>query len=170
MGRTLVRACNQAHILIDVAHAGKRTFWHLCEQSSQPVFSSHSGASVVHPHARNLDDDQLRAIAGSGGIIGVIFVAPYLGARSARFERIADHIEHVAAVAGEDAVALGSDFDGFLPLPRGLRDAADLPGSLSYCGGEAGSRRSSGSCWAKTHCASSSIGNESAGERARAEW
>ena len=127
VGRTLVRACNQAHILLDVAHAGKRTFWHLCEQSSQPVFSSHSGASVVHPHARNLDDDQLRAIAGSGGIIGVIFVAPYLGGAFCSIERIADHIEHVAAVAGEDAVALGSDFDGFLPLPRGLRDAADLP-------------------------------------------
>jgi membrane dipeptidase len=57
----------------------------------------------------------------------VIFVAPYLGGAFCTVERIADHIEHVAAVAGEDAVALGSDFDGFLPLPRGLRDAADLP-------------------------------------------
>ena len=42
-------------------------------------------------------------------------------------ERVADHIDHVASVGGEDCVALGSDFDGFLPLPRGLRDAGDLP-------------------------------------------
>ena len=42
-------------------------------------------------------------------------------------ERVADHIEHVATVGGEDCVALGSDFDGFMTLPRGLRDAADLP-------------------------------------------
>ena len=91
------------------------------------MFSSHSGASAVHQHPRNLDDDQLRAIAASGGVVGVIFVAPYLGSAFCTIERIADHLEHVAAVVGEDGVALGSDFDGFLPLPRGLRDAADLP-------------------------------------------
>jgi membrane dipeptidase len=54
-------------------------------------------------------------------------VSPYLGGTFCSLERVADHIEHVAKVGGEDCVALGSDFDGFLPLPRGLRDAADLP-------------------------------------------
>ena len=65
--------------------------------------------------------------AGPAGLSGVIFVAPYLGGAFCTIERIADHIEHVAAVAGDDAVALGSDFDGFMFLPRGMRDAADLP-------------------------------------------
>ena len=60
-------------------------------------------------------------------MVGVIFVAPYLGGAFCTLERVADHIEHVANVGGEDCVALGSDFDGFLPLPRGLRDAGDLP-------------------------------------------
>ena len=81
----------------------------------------------MHPHPRNLDDDQIRALAARGGIVGVIFVAAYLGGTFSTLERVADHIEHVAAVGGEDCVALGSDFDGFMPLPRGLRDAADLP-------------------------------------------
>jgi membrane dipeptidase len=126
-GRALVRACNDAGILLDVAHASKRTFWDMLEASRTGPFSSHSGASGVHAHARNLDDDQIRALAARGGIVGVIFVSPYLGGMFCSLERVADHIEHVAAVGGIDCVALGSDFDGFLPLPRGLRDAADLP-------------------------------------------
>jgi membrane dipeptidase len=127
VGRALVDACNSRRILVDVAHAGKKTFWDLRERSAHPVFSSHSGADAIHPHPRNLDDEQLRAIGQAGGIIGVIFVAPYLGGMFCTIERIVDHIEHVADVAGEDAVALGSDFDGFMFLPRGMRDAADLP-------------------------------------------
>jgi membrane dipeptidase len=127
VGRALVDSCNARRIFIDVAHAGKKTFWDLCERSSLPVFSSHSGADAVYAHPRNLDDDQLRAIGRAGGIVGVIFVAPYLGGTFCTIERIADHIDHVAAVAGEDAVAFGSDFDGFMFLPRGMRDAADLP-------------------------------------------
>jgi len=127
VGRRLVAACDRNRIAVDVSHAGPKTFWDLLAAGTRPLFSSHSGAAAVHPHPRNLDDDQLRAIAKGGGIIGVIFVAPYLGGAFCTIERIADHIEHVAAIAGDDAVALGSDFDGFLPLPRGLRDAADLP-------------------------------------------
>jgi membrane dipeptidase len=127
VGRALVDACNRRRIFIDVAHAGRRTFWDMAERAALPVFSSHSAADAVHSHPRNLDDQQLAAIGKSGGIVGVIFVAPYLGGPFCTIERIADHIDHVAGVAGEDAVALGSDFDGFMFLPRGLRDAADLP-------------------------------------------
>ena len=126
-GRALVRACNAAGILVDVSHASKKTFWDMVETSTAPVFSSHSGAAGVHEHPRNLDDDQIRAVAERGGIVGIIFVSPYLGGMFCSVERIADHIEHVVKVGGEDAVALGSDFDGFALLPRGMRDAADLP-------------------------------------------
>jgi membrane dipeptidase len=126
-GRELVRACNRHGLLLDVAHASRKTFWDMVETSSTPVFSSHSGAGGVHDHPRNLDDEQIRALAQRGGIVGVIFVAPYLGGMFCTLERIADHVEHVVAVGGEDCVALGSDFDGFMPLPRGIRDAADLP-------------------------------------------
>jgi membrane dipeptidase len=127
-GRVLVRACDEAAIRLDVAHASQKTFWDLMALSLRPPFSSHSGAAGVYPHPRNLTDDQIRALAERGGVVGVIFVAPYLaGGTFCTLERVADHIEHVARVGGEDCVALGSDFDGFLPLPRGLRDAADLP-------------------------------------------
>jgi membrane dipeptidase len=126
-GKRLVRLCNDAGLLLDVSHASKRTFWDIVETSRTPPFSSHSGASGVHPHPRNLDDDQIHAIARRGGIVGVIFVAPYLGGMFCGLDRLVDHIEHVARVGGDDCVALGSDYDGFMVLPRGMRDAADLP-------------------------------------------
>jgi membrane dipeptidase len=126
-GRALVRACNRHGLLVDVAHASPRTFWDLEAASETPLFSSHSGASGVHRHPRNLDDDQIRAIARRGGVVGVIFVASYLGGAFSPIGHVADHIEHVVRVGGEDCVALGSDFDGFMPLVAGMRDAADLP-------------------------------------------
>jgi membrane dipeptidase len=126
-GRALVRACDAAGIRLDVAHASRKTFWDILETAARPPFSSHSGAAGVRPHPRNLDDDQIRALAARGGVVGVIFVAPYLGGAFCSLEALADHVEHVAKIGGAGAVALGSDFDGFLTLPRGLRDAADLP-------------------------------------------
>jgi len=126
-GRALVRACNDAGILLDVSHASRKTFWDIVDVSRTPPFSSHSGAAGVHPHPRNLDDDQIRALAERGGIVGVIFVAAYLGGLFCTLDRVVEHIEHVVQVGGEDCVALGSDFDGFMTLPRGLRDAGDLP-------------------------------------------
>jgi membrane dipeptidase len=127
LGRAIVAACNRHGIVIDVAHASPRTFWQLAESSTTPLFNSHTGANGVHRHRRNIDDDQIRAIAERGGVVGVIFVAAYLGGAFSALDRIADHIEHVARVGGEGCVALGSDYDGFMPLSRGMRDAADLP-------------------------------------------
>src|SRR5262249_33938788 len=74
----------------------------------------------------NIDDAQLRAIADRGGVVGVIFHPRYLGA--ATVDAVCDHLEHVIDVAGEGAPALGSDFDGFITPPQGLRDVAALPG------------------------------------------
>ncbi len=128
IGRELVAECNRLGIMVDVSHASKRTFWDLVEASKTPVFSSHSGCEAKKLHPRNLDDEQLRAVGRKGGVVGIIFAANFLGGLfGATVETICDHIEHVVDVAGEDAVALGSDFDGFVPLPRGMRDVRDLP-------------------------------------------
>jgi membrane dipeptidase len=127
-GRTLVMACERSGIALDVAHASRKTFWDMLDVCRLPLYSSHAGAAALHAHPRNLDDEQIRAIARKGGVVGVIFVSTYLGGTfTAHVSHIADHIEHVAAVGGEDCVALGSDYDGFMPLVRGMRDAADLP-------------------------------------------
>ena len=128
LGRRLVDKLDHAGIAIDVSHASRQTVWDLLESARTPPFSSHSGCMAVHKHHRNLEDDQLRAIAERGGVVGIIFASNYLGGTlTASLETLADHVEHAAKVCGEDGVALGSDFDGFVPLVRGMRDVADLP-------------------------------------------
>jgi membrane dipeptidase len=128
LGRELVVRLEERGIAIDVSHASTQTVADLLTVARTPPFSSHSGCARVYRHHRNLDDAQLRAIAERGGVIGIIFASNYLGGTlTASLETLADHVQHAADVAGEDAVALGSDFDGFVPLVRGMRDVADLP-------------------------------------------
>ena len=96
----------------------------LLAQEQARIFCSHTGVAALGPRWRNLDDAALRRIAERGGVVGIIFGTPYLGSR--RLEAVADHIEHAVRVAGEEAVCLGSDFDGMVPLPTGMRDVTDL--------------------------------------------
>jgi membrane dipeptidase len=86
---------------------------------------SHTGVLGVHEHWRNIDDEQIRAVANRGGCIGIIFARNYLGGKS--IDCVVDHILHVIDVAGEDLPALGSDFDGFVVPPEGLEDIAAMP-------------------------------------------
>jgi membrane dipeptidase len=85
--------------------------------------------SGIHRHWRNLDDAQIRAVADSGGVVGIMFHSGFLGDSlfSGRARRVVDHIAHVVRVAGEDYVALGSDFDGAIVPPRDLSSVLELP-------------------------------------------
>src|SRR6185436_8249492 len=93
--------------------------------ATQAPMVTHTGVIGVHPHWRNVDDEQLRAVADKGGCVGIIFARRFLGAAS--IEAVVDHLVHVIDVAGEDVPALGSDFDGFVVPPIGLEDVAALP-------------------------------------------
>jgi membrane dipeptidase len=86
---------------------------------------SHTGVLGVHEHWRNIDDEQLRAVARKGGCIGVIFAKRFLGGHDV--EAVVDHLMHIIDVAGEDVPALGSDFDGFVVPPHGLEDISMMP-------------------------------------------
>ena len=109
---------------VDVAHASRRLLEALLAQEKARIFCSHTGVAALGPRWRNLEDAALRRIADRGGVVGIIFGTPYLGSR--RLEAVVDHLEHALDVAGEEAVCLGSDFDGFVPLPSGMRDVTDL--------------------------------------------
>ncbi|HTS79497.1 MAG TPA: membrane dipeptidase [Myxococcaceae bacterium] len=124
LGREVLDAMAGRGMAVDVAHASRRLLSALLDQSETRVFCSHTGVAALGPRWRNLDDAALRRIADRGGVIGIIFGTPYLGSR--RLEAVADHLEHALDVAGEEAVCLGSDFDGLVPLPAGMRDVTDL--------------------------------------------
>ena len=134
LGRELVRACGELRILIDLSHLNARGFWDVAELSAAPLVASHSGAHALCPSPRNLTDDQLRAIGASGGLVGINFHVGFLRADGAQdadtpLSLVAEHAAHVAEVAGVDAVALGSDFDG-ATMPAALGDVTGLPALL----------------------------------------
>ncbi|HWT94980.1 MAG TPA: dipeptidase [Solirubrobacteraceae bacterium] len=130
-GERLVRACNALGIVVDLSHLNENGFWDVARISSAPLVASHSGAHALCPSSRNLTDEQLRAIATTGGLVGVVFAVPFLRADGADdtdtpLRVLVEHVRHVAEVAGIDHVALGSDFDG-APVPAELGDVTGLP-------------------------------------------
>jgi membrane dipeptidase len=124
-GRDVVRECERCGVIVDLAHINRRGFFEALSLATRPAMVSHTGVLGVHEHWRNIDDEQLRAIADRGGCVGIIFSRRYLG--SASIDAVVDHLLHVLDVAGEDVPALGSDFDGFVVPPVGLEDVAALP-------------------------------------------
>jgi len=98
-------------VLVDVSHVGRAGVEHILELATKPVVASHSSAFALRDHHRNLTDEQLRAIAATGGVICVNFFAGFLTTEEKpTVEHLADHLEYVVDVAGEDHVGLGSDF------------------------------------------------------------
>ncbi|MFN2607924.1 MAG: dipeptidase [Acidimicrobiales bacterium] len=130
-GRELVAALDERRILVDLAHANPPTFWDAlaAHDRSLPAVVSHTGVTGVHDHWRNLDDDQVRAVAEVGGVVGVMFHAAFLGDSflAGRADAVVRHLEHVIRVGGEAAAALGSDFDGLIVPPADLRTVSRLP-------------------------------------------
>ncbi len=125
LGRQVVDRMQRLGMVIDVSHLSIESLWEVLAVSRGPVVATHSDAAAVHQHRRNLSDAQLRALAGRGGVVGVNFFPPFLGA--ATLDRVVAHIDHMVRVMGVDHVALGSDFDGITAVPAGLEDVSRLP-------------------------------------------
>jgi membrane dipeptidase len=124
-GFELIRRCEAAHVIVDLAHINRRGFLDACAAATRPPIVSHTGVLGAFEHWRNIDDQQLRAVADKGGIVGVIFCPRYVGGDG--LEPVIKHIRHILDVVGEDAPALGSDWDGFIVPTRELQDPRGLP-------------------------------------------
>ncbi len=124
-GRAVLTRAQRLGMIVDLSHLSEEAFWAALAATRGPVIASHSNAAALAPDPRNLTDRQLRAIAARGGVVGVTFYPGVLGA--ATLERVLDHVDHVARVAGVQTVALGSDFDGIKTVPAGLEDPSRLP-------------------------------------------
>jgi len=131
LGREFVRRLNHQRILVDLAHISRRGFFQAVEvhDRSQPLIATHTGVAGVHPHWRNLDDEQLRAIADTGGTIGVMYQSSFLGESwfGGTSARVMDHLEHIVKTVGEDFASLGSDWDGLINPPRDMQTCLELP-------------------------------------------
>ncbi len=124
-GRRLVHDCGRLGVIVDLAHANLRCFLHTCAITNKPAIVSHTGVCGAYRHRRNINDEQIRAIADTGGVIGIMYEPRYLGGKDVF--AVMRHLQHVINVVGDEYVALGSDFDGMITPVRGLERMARLP-------------------------------------------
>jgi len=114
LGRDTIRRIESEKLLLDLAHGGARTIDEAIAYAKRPLVISHTGARALMDHPRNVSDAAIRAVADKGGVVGVYFM-PYL--RPDMHPTAGDvisHVEHVANIAGEDHVGIGTD-NGVLP-------------------------------------------------------
>ena len=128
-GREYVRKLDEKKIFVDLAHIGRKAFFDAVEvhDRTKPLIVTHTGVEGVHPHWRNLTDDQLRTIAETGGTIGVMYQKSFLGRGEVTSRTVVDHLEHIVKVVGEDHASLGSDWDGAISPPADLATPEMLP-------------------------------------------
>ena len=127
-GRDVIRRMEAKGILVDVAHASSRTVDDVLAMATRPMVVSHTGVKGTCDNERNLTDEQLRAIAKTGGVIAIGFWDTAVCGEDAR--SIARAVRYAANVAGIDHVALGSDFDGSVRVPFDTSGAALITEAL----------------------------------------
>jgi membrane dipeptidase len=128
-GKEYVQRLNAKKIFVDLAHISRRGFFDAVEvhDKTQPLIVTHTGVSGVYPHWRNVDDEQLRAIADTGGAVGVMYQDSFLAKGGATVTTIVEHLEHIGKIVGDDVAALGSDWDGAIVTPRDMKTCLELP-------------------------------------------
>ena len=109
-GVEAVKMMQRMGMIVDVSHLSLAGTDHVLEIATRPIVASHSNARSLLDHHRNLPDDRLKAIASTGGVIGVNFFWAFLVEEDPKLAHIADHVERIAEVAGIDHVGLGPDF------------------------------------------------------------
>ena len=115
LGRETIRRIETEKLLLDLSHGGARTIDEAAAFAKRPLVISHTGARALIDHPRNVSDAAIKAVADKGGVVGVYFM-PYLAvSQHPSGADVIAHVEHVAKVAGEDHVGIGTD-NGVLPL------------------------------------------------------
>jgi microsomal dipeptidase-like Zn-dependent dipeptidase len=130
LGVKVVERMIELGMLIDVTHCTPTARKHIYDVVGDraPLLATHVGTAEINPSPYNLQDWEVRTIAETGGIIGVIFMnywlAPYHRLRGLDF--VSQTLQHFRQLAGEDHVGFGSDFDGFTDPPDDLKDASEM--------------------------------------------
>lgn len=129
-GLSLVRHAEELGMFIDVSHLNDSGFWNVMEIARGPVIASHSNCRSLCDHPRNLTDEQIKAIAGKNGVIGInalsAFVLPSAVERKASVDDLVSHVDHMASLVGTDHIGIGFDFDGKFLDYTGMGKAIDV--------------------------------------------
>lgn len=134
-GREIVREMNRVGIIVDCSHASFRTTMDIMDEATKPVVFSHSNPLAICDHQRNIRDEQIKACADTGGVIGMNGMGIFLGDNDVRSETIVKHIRYIADLVGPEHIGLGFDFspDIDIDIAEILRSRPDFwPAGQKY--------------------------------------
>ncbi len=136
-GYKLLDKTRDLNIVVDVSHLSEEGFWDIINDTDKPIIATHSNAQTIKLHRRNLTDKQIKAIADSGGVVGINFWTNVLDPlqrnkyQDLGFDILKKHIDHIRDIGGIESVAFGSDFDGAV-VPHCVENASEYPQLLKY--------------------------------------
>jgi len=134
-GVEIIKAMNEAGMLIDVSHSGDRTTLEAIELSPKPIAITHSNCRALNDHPRLKTDDAIKALAAKGGVMGITGVRMFVKNKEpTTIEDIVDHIDHVAKLVGIEHVGIGSDSDlmGYDDMPKDQYEKLKAAYKASY--------------------------------------
>jgi membrane dipeptidase len=108
-GREVIKEMNRLGMVVDCSHCAYQTSMEAIEASTAPVIFSHANARKLWDHERNIWDDQIKACAATGGVVGVTGVGRFLGQNGAKVEHLVEHIDHMVNLVGPQHVGFGMD-------------------------------------------------------------
>ena len=126
MGKAMLEELEELGMVADLSHCNEESFWDVAERGGR-LFCSHSNARAVCDHTRNLNDDQIRAVIQSDGLIGLTLYPPFVGGHTQSLEDLLPHIEHICSLGGAKNLAIGSDLDGIDAFLKGGEDCRFFP-------------------------------------------
>lgn len=126
-GYEVIREMERLGIIVDLSHISPKGFWDVLKVAEKPFIISHSIPKKMRDIPRNLDDEQIKAVAEKGGVIGTGYYFSSYNGKKANIEDVLDAVEYFVKVAGVDHVGIGSDFDGIDKPIEGLEDASKMP-------------------------------------------
>lgn len=134
-GKQVVAEMNRLGMLVDVSHISTAGFWSVIESSTKPIIATHSNAKSLCSHPRNLNDEQIKALAQNGGLAGITFAGQFLEEdwRNACIESVYKHIDYILNLIGnDDHIGFGSDFDGISHPPYNIQGVQDYKPLIEY--------------------------------------
>ncbi len=125
-GKQVIEEMNRVGMMVDLSHAGEESFYDALQISKTPIVCSHSSARALCDHPRNLTDEQMRALAKTGGVAQVTLYHGFLKKQAdATILDAIDHLNHMVNIMGIEHVGIGTDFDGDGGI-RGCASASEL--------------------------------------------
>lgn len=134
-GKQVVAEMNRLGMLVDVSHISTAGFWSVIETSTKPIIATHSNAKSLCSHPRNLNDEQIKALAQNGGLAGITFAGQFLEEdwSNACIESVYKHIDYMLNLIGNDEhIGFGSDFDGISHPPYNIQGVQDYKPLIEY--------------------------------------